>query len=209
MAAITKSKLAIVLSKLQGFSSPKVSLEQYPTDSEVAADLCWNAFMLGDIQEKRIFDLGCGTGILGIAALILGAKSMTGIDLDDDAVKIAEENLEKVRAEGYIESNESALIVRNIMEFKGLGDVVIQNPPFGTRDTHADRDFLDKAFEIAHVVYSIHKTSTGQFIEKHAEKNGFTVTHRWNYEFPLKRLYAYHTKEIHRIQATAFRLEKK
>lgn len=45
-------------------------------------------------------------------------------------------------------------------------DIVVMNPPFGTRKKHADRIFLEAAFQIAHVaVYSLHKTSTRTFIE--------------------------------------------
>lgn len=209
MAAVTKSQLAIILSKLKLFTDPKVSLEQYPTDSEIAADLCWNAYMLGDIEDKRVFDLGCGTGILGIASLILGAKSMTGIDVDKESVTLAEQNLEKVRLDGYAKEGEAALIVRDIMKFKGWGDTVIQNPPFGTREEHADREFLDKGFELAHTVYSIHKTSTGEFVERHSDRNGFKVTHKWNYRFPIKRSYSHHKKDLQRIDATAFRIQKK
>ena len=60
----SKSSLAVALSKLKGFEKPKVKKEQYMTDSEVAADILWNAFMDGYIDDKTIADLGSGTGIL-------------------------------------------------------------------------------------------------------------------------------------------------
>jgi len=71
----TKSSLAIELSNLNVFSKAKVKLEQYPTDSEIAADVLWNAYMKDELKGKTIADLGCGTGILGIGALLLGAKN--------------------------------------------------------------------------------------------------------------------------------------
>ena len=37
-------------------------------------------------------DIGCGSGILAIAALLLGAKSAVGVDIDETAVKTAREN---------------------------------------------------------------------------------------------------------------------
>ncbi len=37
-------------------------------------------------------DMGCGSGILSVAALLLGAKSAVGVDIDPLAVKTAEEN---------------------------------------------------------------------------------------------------------------------
>lgn len=39
-----------------------------------------------------VLDLGCGSGILSIAALLLGAKSVIGIDIDSVAVEIAQKN---------------------------------------------------------------------------------------------------------------------
>ena len=40
----------------------------------------------------RVLDLGCGSGILSIAALLLGADSAFGCDIDEKAVKVAYEN---------------------------------------------------------------------------------------------------------------------
>ena len=42
--------------------------------------------------ETELLDIGCGSGILGIAGLLLGAKSATGVDIDALAVKTAKEN---------------------------------------------------------------------------------------------------------------------
>lgn len=41
---------------------------------------------------ERVLDLGCGSGILGIAALLLGAASVVGADIEEVAVRVAEEN---------------------------------------------------------------------------------------------------------------------
>lgn len=42
--------------------------------------------------ETDLLDVGCGSGILSIAALLLGAKSAVGVDIDPLAVKTAREN---------------------------------------------------------------------------------------------------------------------
>ena len=42
--------------------------------------------------DSEVLDVGCGSGILSIAALLLGAKSATGVDIDALAVKTAIEN---------------------------------------------------------------------------------------------------------------------
>ena len=46
-------------------------------------------------EDARVLDLGCGSGVLGIAAVRLGAASVTAIDQDEEAVKAAEENVER------------------------------------------------------------------------------------------------------------------
>ena len=43
----------------------------------------------------RILDVGTGTGILAIAGVLLGADEALGIDIDPDAVRVANENIEK------------------------------------------------------------------------------------------------------------------
>lgn len=43
-------------------------------------------------QNSELLDIGCGSGILGIGAALLGAKNVIGVDIDSVAVKIANEN---------------------------------------------------------------------------------------------------------------------
>ncbi len=45
-----------------------------------------------------LLDMGCGSGILGIAATLLGAGDVTAVDIDENAVRIARENFERVHA---------------------------------------------------------------------------------------------------------------
>ncbi len=197
---ITKSKLAITLSKLKVFDSAKVKLEQYPTDSEVAADVLWNAFMQGDIGNKIIADLGAGTGVLGIGALILGAKKVYFVEKDKDVIKLLKENLQDI--DNY------EIINSDISEFNKKVDVVIQNPPFGTKEKHADKLFLEKAFSISDVVYSFHKTVTKNFVRAVADDFNFKIKEEILFAFPLKAAMKYHKKRIERIEVSCFRLKK-
>ena len=41
---------------------------------------------------SQVLDVGCGSGILSIAALLLGAKRAVGVDIDEVAVRVAREN---------------------------------------------------------------------------------------------------------------------
>ena len=43
----------------------------------------------------RLLDMGCGSGILAVAAHLLGAEDITAVDIDPNAIHIAQENAEK------------------------------------------------------------------------------------------------------------------
>lgn len=63
------------------------------TSAHLAARMVYTAeFEFGDIEGRNVLDLGCGTGMLGIAASILGAGTVTGLDVDDGALRAAAEN---------------------------------------------------------------------------------------------------------------------
>ena len=205
---ISKSGLAIVLSELEGFSEPKVRQEQYIMDSEIGASVLWNAYLLKDIGKKSIADLGCGTGIIGIGALLLGARHLVFVDSDEKSLNIVKNNISKVKSEGY-KMGTAEFICKDIEEVSIEQDVVLENPPFGTKIKHKDVVFLEKALKIAPVVYSFHKSETKVFLKQFAGRNIAEITHIWDYEFPLKRTFGFHRREIQRINVSCFRFEKR
>jgi putative methylase len=206
MEISSKSGLAIALSKLKIFAKPKPELEQYPTESEIAAEIVWFARMKGDISGKVIVDLGCGTGLLGIAALSLGAKLVYFVDIDKEALKIAEQNLD------FIDDKlqkKAKFIQSDVTEFQAQDvDVVLQNPPFGVQVKHADFIFLEAAFKLAPVIYTFHKLETRKFIDDKAAKNSYKTTHFWTFDWPLKMTMEHHKKRIQYIKVACWRLEK-
>jgi len=204
-----KTRLAILLSKLHTFEKPKAGLEQYSIDSQSASEILWNSYQLGDIEGKNIADLGCGTGILGIGALLLGAKKCFFVDKDARAVRIAKNNLlEAEKAARQKLSDRAIFLIGDIEKFKKEVHTVIQNPPFGTKQIHADTAFLEKALEIAKVVYSVHKTVTSDFIKKFTEKRDAAITHSWKLELQLKPTMAWHKMNIYRPDVECIRIEK-
>ncbi len=66
----------------------------FGTGSHPTTQLCLE--LLEDAVGKgdKVLDLGCGSGILGIAALGLGAGHVIGVDIDPKAVDVAYENAE-------------------------------------------------------------------------------------------------------------------
>lgn len=68
-------ELETLLQPLQSFAEPKRALEQYATSAHLAARMLFTAeSQFGDIDGKRVLDLGCGCAMLSIAAACMGAE---------------------------------------------------------------------------------------------------------------------------------------
>ena len=202
----SKRDLELELSKLKTLSSPSWKLEQYTTPSNIAADWIWQMTLNGDVISKVILDAACGNGILGLGLLLMGAKKVFFIDKDPEAIKIALDNYNLLKAE--YELGEAKFLNEDISLFDGIVDLIMQNPPFGTKEMHADKKFLEKAFSLAPLVYSMHKSSTRRFVEAISKDFNFRITKYWHYEFPIKAAYSFHTKPVKKIEVTVWRLEK-
>jgi putative methylase len=204
-----KSQLEIILSKLKVFSKPQLELEQYPLPGKQASDILWTAFQQGDIENKTIADLGCGTGILGIGALLLGAKKVYFLDKSQAAIKIAKENLKFAEEQLNLSLNKKALfLIGDIQNFNTKVQVTIQNPPFGTKTEHIDRVFLEKAMSVSDKIYSLHKTPTLNFLREFIGKNHFNLTNRIDFNFPLKQTMHFHRQKIKIIGVSLIRIER-
>jgi len=200
---IKKSSLSILLSKLAVFSRPKSELEQYPTDSENASFILWHAYMLHDIENKVVADLGCGTGILGLGALLLGAKKCFFVDKSQEDIDKARQNLTALEQETGIKLKSRAVfIVQDIEKFAKKVDTAIQNPPFNN-----DRVFLEKALEIAQVSWSMHNLSTLDFLKKFMEKRG-KLTNIFKIQLELKKTMPWHKQENKRIEVACLRVQR-
>ena len=207
----TKKQLAIILSKIRGFSEPNFRLEQYSTEADFAAEVVWNAFYQREIEGKTIVDLGCGTGILGLSTLLMGAKKVFFVDIDEKALNIARENLKFLEKESDIKLNDKAkFVVSDVKDFDEKVDIVVENPPFGIKGKkHADKIFLEKAMKIAKVVYSFHKKESSKFIDAVAKDNGFVIEGYWEFNWSLKQTMKFHKKKVQKIEVSCWRLLKK
>ena len=204
---ITKKRhLEMILQNIPSHKSPKVHLEQYTTPAHIAADVLWNAYSLGDIENKKIIDLGCGTGIFAIGAVLLGACEVSAVDIDPEAIGIAKDYAGKNRVVDTIE-----FFIEDVKNFHGDGDTIFQNPPFGAQKAgikNADRLFMKKALESAPVVYSFHIKETEEFVEKYFDSLGGYVTHKFYYSFDIPKIYDFHKKEKIMVDVVVFRIEK-
>lgn len=73
-------------------------------------------------EDSTVFDVGCGSGILAIAAAKLGAKLAVGVDLDPVAVESSIENV------GYNKLKNIEILHGNLVEvIDGKADIVVAN----------------------------------------------------------------------------------
>ena len=64
----------------------------FGSGSHPTTQLCLETLEKYVDENSTVLDIGCGSGILSIATLLLGAKSAFGVDIDELAVKTAKEN---------------------------------------------------------------------------------------------------------------------
>ncbi|KHJ85412.1 hypothetical protein OESDEN_14862, partial [Oesophagostomum dentatum] len=97
----------------------------------------------------------------------------SGFDIDKDALSICKENLEDLEVDDRCD-----LVRTDVLEmphcFRSGFDVVIMNPPFGTKNNSGiDLNFVKSGLEILHTggsLFSLHKSSTRDYILKTANK---------------------------------------
>jgi len=195
---MNKKELALRLSKLKRLEKYDLELEQYQTESELAADLLWNINLQDSIKGKIIADLGCGNGIFGVGCLLLKAKSVYFVDKDN--LDIARDNCNGFKNAKFVSCD--------ISEFDKNVDVVIMNPPFGVQKRKADKVFLETAMKISKKIYSIHKIESKNFIEKLCKENNFTVKYLMKFKFPLRKSYKFHKKERYYVDVGLWCIEK-
>lgn len=195
-----KVQLERILQSLEPVPVPRADIEQYPTPAGVAAELAFFAFNRGDLEGRRVLDAGCGNGILGIAAKLMGASEVLGVDVDPAAIAVAERNA--VRA-----TVDVSWRCEDIASVREAFDTVLMNPPFGAQRKHADLPFLETSLAVARVIYSFHNAATEPFLLRRIAALGGEVTDRASYEFPLASAFPFHRDAVRRIPVVLLRTE--
>lgn len=157
--------LEMRLQTFSGFQNPKVRLEQYATTAHLAARLAYTANTeYCDVADNTVLDLGSGCGILSAAMALSGSPYVLGVEIDDDAMLICQENTEDLPQVELILGD--ALLARSFMRLPMAFETVVTNPPFGTKNNAGmDVAFLNAALSLASCsVYSFHKTSTRPYL---------------------------------------------
>jgi len=75
----------------------------FGTGTHPTTALCMEWLDAQDLSDSLVVDFGCGSGILGIAALKLGARRVVGIDIDPQAIEASTANAARNDVAGQIE----------------------------------------------------------------------------------------------------------
>jgi putative methylase len=219
---VRKLDLEMFLSQIGPHPSPKPNIEQYTIPTDVAATMLYvAAYANNDIVDKRVVDLGCGTGRLALGAAFLGAGQVVGVDVDKNAVKLAFENSVKMDLK-----ERAQWVAGDIDTIHGDFDTVLQNPPFGVQKRGADLKFLEKALEVAKVVYSLHKhpeldrifvkarkegivqVASSPFLKRFIEKRGGKIRAVYAMIMTIPYMFSFHQKRKHEFVVDLFVIDK-
>ncbi|OUR72502.1 ribosomal protein L11 methyltransferase [Methylophaga sp. 41_12_T18] len=93
----------------------------FGTGTHPTTALCLNWLDQADVKGKYVIDYGCGSGILAIAAALLGAKKVIGVDTDPQALEATQANAERngVQIDTYFPddcpTDQADLLIANIL----------------------------------------------------------------------------------------------
>ena len=105
----------------------------FGTGSHPTTRLCLEWLEKSNLDQKSVLDYGCGSGILAISAIKLGAKSVTAIDLDPQAVIASKNNAEKNHVQQAIEITDNNKTIEknfNIIVANILAKPLIELAPY-------------------------------------------------------------------------------
>jgi len=95
----------------------------FGTGTHETTMMCIEALEKAVKEDSVVFDVGCGSGILSIAAAKLGAKKVVAIDLDPVAVHVSKENVDNNNVSDIVEVKHG-----NLMEvISDKADIVVAN----------------------------------------------------------------------------------
>ena len=209
-----KKEIVSIIQNTATFSNPKIELEQYCIDASSSVDLMYFAGVeFDDIKNRLVFDFGAGTGRLSIASVYLRAKYVLSIDIDWLALKTLNENILTLDLTHLIfpicSDIKTFEISRRILP-KNLKITTIMNPPFGVQKKAADRVFLEKAFNISDVVYSIHlaNVNVSKFISNYIKNFNWKIDYVYPFNMVLERTFPFHSKKRKNINVEIYRFTK-
>lgn len=208
-AVVRKADLERALDAVPRHPGPDPDLEQYRTPPGIAAELLLAALADGALRDKRVLDLGCGTGMFTVGAALLGARLVTGIELDVDSVALANGAAASagVASRAWFVCTELA----SWHPQAGAFDTVIMNPPFGAQkgNKHADRLFLERAAAAVKpngTVWFLALERTERFLAAYAKELGGRLERIHIWDYPLEATMAHHTRDVATVRVGGYRM---
>uniref|UniRef100_M8CE77 Methyltransferase-like protein 5 n=1 Tax=Aegilops tauschii TaxID=37682 RepID=M8CE77_AEGTA len=136
-----------------------------------------------DISGKVVADFGCGCGTLAVASALLDAEHVTGIDIDLQSLELAQENATDLELDiDLIQCDIKNLNLKGCQSNSLLYQLM--------------KDVLSVVVA-AQAVYSLHKTSTREYIKKAALRNCNAISAEVLCElrYDLPRTYRFHKQK--------------
>jgi putative methylase len=197
---IRKRDLARTLQSVSPHPRPRANLEQYTIPADLAAEILFLAcYAHEDIEGKFVLDLGTGTGRLAIGASILGAEYVVGVDIDQLALEVAFNSCRRLALK-------ADWLLGDVNSLRGRVDTVLMNPPFGTKQPHTDVKFLQIALNLGKTIYSIHKTSTREFVVGWLRQHNADITQVISADMEIPHQFSFHTRRKQRVAIDVFRI---
>ncbi len=161
----------------------------FGTGSHPTTSMCLEAMQDIDLKGQQVLDLGCGSGILGIAAVLLGADCSTGCDIDPKSPEIAVQNA----ALNGIGTDRFKVFCGDVLDERGLGgrltpkgyklvlanivaDVIIALAPAAKRFVAEDGHFICSGIidgREAEVIAALN--AAGFAVERHCRKENWSA----------------------------------
>lgn len=98
--------------------------QAFGTGTHETTRMMIGAILQLSLKGKRVLDCGCGTGILGIAALKLGAEAVVGFDIDEWSVENTQHNAAINEVDNIEVFHGDAHVLSHV---SGVFDVVLAN----------------------------------------------------------------------------------
>ncbi len=92
----------------------------FGTGYHATTRLCLDWLTTESLQDKVVIDYGCGSGILGIAALLLGARQVYAVDIDPQAVLATNQNADR----NHVKDRLLAFLPEDFNEFCAKNEII-------------------------------------------------------------------------------------
>lgn len=143
----------------------------FGTGSHPTTYMCLHWLTQQDLTDKAVIDYGCGSGILAIAAALLGARQVYAIDLDPQALAASRSNAEKNKVSQRI----ATFSAQQWQAAPHSADVLIANILAGPLATLKNSFVRDTFTHSAIALAGLLDTQAGELIEVYAPEFDLSV----------------------------------